>query len=158
MALALLGTSIMSAAGAHPQTTENVAVLLLGDGLLAAGLVLSIYSAASLGDCFAVAPEARGLVTSRAYQVVRHPVYASELVAAVGVTLPLFSPSAVLILALFCLLQGTRAAWEERVLVRAFPEYADYRRTTPAFFPRRRCGDSRIPRLRKHEHHALAPG
>jgi protein-S-isoprenylcysteine O-methyltransferase Ste14 len=36
---------------------------------------------------------------------------------------------------IFVLLQGTRARFEERLLVETFPEYADYQRRTRALIP-----------------------
>ena len=64
----------------------------------------------------AVLPEARGLVTTGAYRLVRHPLYLGEFVAMFGAMLPLLAPLTVSIFALFSLLQATRMVLEERVL------------------------------------------
>jgi protein-S-isoprenylcysteine O-methyltransferase Ste14 len=135
MAVALAGTFMMSATVARPGTMQDWRVLALSDLLMTVGLAVSIYAAASLRDCFGLAAEARGVVTSGAYRLVRHPLYLGELVAALGVLLPVVAPLTTLIFGLFCLCQVTRAMLEERDLAAAFPEYTAYRRRTPALLP-----------------------
>jgi protein-S-isoprenylcysteine O-methyltransferase Ste14 len=103
--------------------------------MLIVGLAFTIYAAATLRRCFGIAPEARGLVTSGAYRLVRHPLYLGEFVAFLGALLPVFAPLPILIFILFCALQACRARLEEQVLAAAFPEYAGYRLRTPPFFP-----------------------
>ncbi len=56
------------------------------------------------------------------------------------------APWTALLFAAFCACQAARAALEERALAAAFPEYADYRRRTPALlpWPRLAAGRSRV--------------
>ena len=135
MALALLGTFVMYLAAGQPATTQAWMVLAAADLLMAAGLAFTVYAAASLRYCFGLAAEARGLVTSGAYRLVRHPLYLGELVVFVGMLLPILSPSTLTIFALFCAFQAARATLEERVLAATFAEYAAYRSRTPALLP-----------------------
>jgi protein-S-isoprenylcysteine O-methyltransferase Ste14 len=135
MGVALLGSFIMNAAAFQPVTTRDLHVLALADLLMALGLVFTLYTAASLRYCFGIAPEARGLVTSGPYRLVRHPMYLGEFVSWLGAILPVLSPLTLGIYGLFCALQASRAILEERVLAAAFPEYAAYRRRTPAVLP-----------------------
>ena len=135
LAVALSGTFLMSGLAGHPPAVRDWRVLALADGLLVVGLGFSAYAAASLGRCFGLAAEARGLVTSGPYRLVRHPLYLGELVVALGVVLPILTPLAAVIFGIFCLVQAVRAMLEERVLSAAFPEYAAYRRRTPALSP-----------------------
>ena len=135
MVVALAGTFMMSATVVQPVTTQDWRALALADSLLAIGLSFSIYAASSLGRCFGLAAEARGVITSGAYRLVRHPLYLGEFIAALGVLLPVLAPLTTLIFGLFCLCQVTRAMLEERVLAASFPEYTAYRRQTPALLP-----------------------
>ena len=135
MGVALAGTLLMNGIVGQPSETGDWRGLALADGLLAVGLAFSIYAAASLGPCFGVAPEARGLVTTGAYRLVRHPLYLGELVAGLGALLPVLAPSTALVYGGFCLCQAARAVLEERALAATFPEYTDYRRKTPALLP-----------------------
>jgi protein-S-isoprenylcysteine O-methyltransferase Ste14 len=134
-AVALMGSFVMNAAIVQPSTSRELHVLALADLLMVAGGAFTIYSLASLRHCFGIAPEARGLVTTGAYRLVRHPMYVGEFIACLGALLPVVAPLSAMIFAVFCLLQASRAALEERVLGATFPEYADYRRSTPAVLP-----------------------
>ena len=113
------------------------------DALLVAGEVLAVGSAAlllasalTLGRCFGVLPEARGLVTRGPYGTVRHPVYLGELGVFLGFTIAHPSAGRAVAFAVFCCAQAVRMRLEERALTREFPEYRDYARVTPRLFPR----------------------
>jgi protein-S-isoprenylcysteine O-methyltransferase Ste14 len=134
-AVAVLGTFIMGAVAVQPPTTHDWPVLALSDALLVGGLAFQNYAAASLGGSFAPAAEARDLVTSGAYRLVRHPIYLGELVAATGALLPVLTPLMTVIFAVFCLSQIGRVVLEERVLTAAFSQYREYCRRTPVLLP-----------------------
>jgi protein-S-isoprenylcysteine O-methyltransferase Ste14 len=106
---------------------------------VAAGVSASILGALTLsflGRSFSVMPEARRLVASGPYSIVRHPLYLFELLGVVGILLQVRSLPGIMLLGLIVILQIARARWEEGVLGRAFPEYAAYRRQVPFLFPR----------------------
>jgi protein-S-isoprenylcysteine O-methyltransferase Ste14 len=134
-AVAVVGTFIMGVVASQPPTTHDWRVLAMSDALLVGGLAFSIYAALSLRESFGLAAEARELVTSGAYRLVRHPIYLGELVAATGALLPAVAPMTTLVFAVFCLSQVARAILEERVLSTAFSHYEEYRRRTPALVP-----------------------
>jgi protein-S-isoprenylcysteine O-methyltransferase Ste14 len=138
IAIALAGAFIMNLATFQPRVTEDWRYLALADLLLIAGLSFTIYAALCLRTCFALSPEARGLVTTGAYKLVRHPLYLGEFVSLLGMLLPVLSPFTALVYLLFGAFQLARMGMEERVLAAAFPEYAAYRAATPALFPRLR--------------------
>jgi protein-S-isoprenylcysteine O-methyltransferase Ste14 len=103
--------------------------------LLVVGMAWAIWSLSALGRCFSVVPEARGLVTSGPYRWVRHPVYLGEIIAALGLLLPIISVFHVMVFVVFCLLQIWRTRHEEAALEHSFPEYAAYRSRTSRLLP-----------------------
>ncbi len=80
-------------------------------------------------------PQARSLVTSGPYRLVRHPLYAGELVAALGLVLSGFTAVALAAWMVLCGLQAYRAVREEELLVESMPEYAGYRLGTARLVP-----------------------
>lgn len=98
--------------------------------------VLGVLTLSFLGRSFSVMPEARRLVTTGPYSIVRHPLYLFELLGVIGIVLQVRSLPGVLLLALITALQVARARWEEAILDRTFPEFAAYRRDVPFLVPR----------------------
>ncbi|HSC20030.1 MAG TPA: isoprenylcysteine carboxylmethyltransferase family protein, partial [Rhizomicrobium sp.] len=94
--------------------------------LVTAGMILSISVLMWLGRSFSVFPQARRLVVSGAYSVVRHPLYVSEFLASLGAMWQFSQPWAALIAIGTMAIQFPRMDYEEDVLARAFPEYAAY--------------------------------
>jgi len=74
-------------------------------------------------------------VTDGPYRVVRHPLYVAEALSTLGVTLQLQQPLGALLAISIYLGQFARMGYEEEVLERAFPEYADYRKRTFRLIP-----------------------
>ena len=52
--------------------------------LLLAGIILAIWALIFLGRSISLLPEARRLVTSGPYALVRHPLYLGEMIAIAG--------------------------------------------------------------------------
>jgi protein-S-isoprenylcysteine O-methyltransferase Ste14 len=99
------------------------------------GGLLSAWVLAWLGRSFSITPQARSLVTTGPYAIVRHPLYLCEEVTVIGVMLLYFSLPAVLIVAVQWIFQLRRMSNEERVLRSVFPEYAAYAARTPKVLP-----------------------
>ena len=116
---------------AHPNITFNLLSVLI---CLIAN-VMCLVTVSFLGRSLSVLPEARRLVHSGPYGIVRHPLYLCEILATAGIVLQYRSLSAAGLLVLFIVLQLARARWEEGVLARAFPDFADYRSHTSFLFP-----------------------
>jgi protein-S-isoprenylcysteine O-methyltransferase Ste14 len=117
---------------APPNLLCNLLATVAG---LSAG-VLGVLTLSFLGRSFSVMPEARRLVTTGPYSIVRHPLYLFELLGVIGIVLQVRSLPGVLLLALITALQVARARWEEAILDRTFPEFAAYRRDVPFLVPR----------------------
>ncbi|HLI13333.1 MAG TPA: isoprenylcysteine carboxylmethyltransferase family protein [Alphaproteobacteria bacterium] len=100
-----------------------------------AGTALALCILRQLGRSFSIMPEARRLVTTGAYAVVRHPLYWAEFVCCLGVFIRYASVAALVIMAAQVAFQLVRIGYEERVLRRVFPEYAAYSRRTARLIP-----------------------
>jgi protein-S-isoprenylcysteine O-methyltransferase Ste14 len=100
------------------------------------GALLALWPLWQLRRAFSVEPQARELVTTGPYRFARHPIYASYTLVNAGLWLRHPSlPFGTVLLAWLGLLL-LRIHYEERVLERAFPAYADYRARVGALGPR----------------------
>ena len=108
---------------------------VLVDFLIIAGAVGSLVAVSWLGRSFAVMPEARQLVTAGPYSIVRHPLYAAEMIGILGLMLQFKQPWAVILGLGVFILQYLRTVFEERVLQETYPDYRDYRGKTWRFMP-----------------------
>ena len=109
----------------------NSAAVLLG---LTAN-VMAIVTVSFLGRSLSVMPEARRLVTSGPYAVVRHPLYLCEMLGVIAMVLQYRSITAIGLFAVIIAVQASRACVEEAVLARAFPDFSSYCTGTPFFLP-----------------------
>jgi protein-S-isoprenylcysteine O-methyltransferase Ste14 len=99
------------------------------------GTGFAAWAALSLARSISIMPEARRLVTSGPYAVVRHPLYLGEFIVLLGIALQHLQPWALMLLGVQCVFQFERMKNEERVLARAFPDYADYMSRTARLLP-----------------------
>jgi protein-S-isoprenylcysteine O-methyltransferase Ste14 len=106
----------------------SAAILIFSEGLI-------VYTLLSLGRSFSLIPQARKLVTSGPYAIVRHPLYLVEEAAIVGILLQYAWFAALPFLVLHVSVQIRRMQLEEEVLRKTFPEYATYARRTPRLLP-----------------------
>lgn len=116
---------------AEPDMTFDIASLVL----IAAGNIATLAVVTTLGRSFSTMAEARSLVVTGPYRFVRHPLYAAEQIALVGMFLQYRSLPAAALLVAQMGLQLKRMANEEAVLETAFPEYTEYRRHTARILP-----------------------
>jgi protein-S-isoprenylcysteine O-methyltransferase Ste14 len=86
--------------------------------LVTLAAVFSVVCLLTLGKRFGVRPALRGLVTRGPYRVVRHPLYLSYVIAAIGFNLQVWNVATLLLVLLgwACMVYRIRA--EERVLSR----------------------------------------
>lgn len=134
---ALVGSFVLYALYLVPgqSRSTDVRVLAISDVCLACGMLWAIYSLSYLRFRFSIVPEARGLVTSGPYEVVRHPIYLGEIVAGFGLVLPTLLSAHILVFAVFLGAQIARTYFEERVLRSAYPTYEAYARRTRRLIP-----------------------
>jgi protein-S-isoprenylcysteine O-methyltransferase Ste14 len=116
--------------GGLPASLHFVSAFLI---LCGNGLALAIIF--RLGRSFSLMAEARRLVSDGIYGVIRHPLYAAEQIAVIGVFLQFLSPAAALVYAAQLACQYLRIRNEERVLAAAFPDYSAYMARTARLVP-----------------------
>jgi len=104
-----------------PPALTALSTLLTGGGTIAELVILSW-----LGRSFSLMPEARRLVTTGPYRRIRHPLYLCGIIASIGAMLQFAQPWAFLVVLVASGLQLWRMRYEEEVLKRTFPQYADY--------------------------------
>ena len=129
---ALLGTLLISAIILFPRREWPLGAEIASILLVAAGNALAVVALMQLGRSFSVMPEARRLVMSGPYRLVRHPLYLAEEVAALGILIQFLSGWTVLLCAAHLAFQLRRMRNEEIVLAETFSEYAAYREATTA--------------------------
>ncbi len=135
--VALLGTFLLNVVAFLPIEASTSTEGLLGSSVIViVGTLFTIWSLATLGRCFGLFPEVRGLVLRGPYRLVRHPVYLGELVSALGLLVVKPHPLIVAVFALFVALQYGRTIFEERALAAAYPDdYPAYARRVPRLVP-----------------------
>jgi putative membrane protein len=146
--LSMLGAAIVLAAsatqmqrGALIQGAAPLLFLLVGlvhwavRGLAILAAVILIVARISLGRSIGFVPANRGIVSTGAYGVVRHPIYTGIFVALAGFIVRSYTPVNLALAATLILLFMIKSVVEEHVL-KVDAEYADYmRRVRWRWFP-----------------------
>jgi protein-S-isoprenylcysteine O-methyltransferase Ste14 len=137
VAAAMVGSFVLYALFLVPANSRStdVRVLAGSDTLLAIGMLWALYSLSYLRNRFSIVPEARGLVTSGPYAIVRHPVYLGEITAGFGMVLPTLLSFHAVFFGIFVAAQLLRTYYEEGVLSAAYSSYAAYARRTKRLIP-----------------------
>jgi protein-S-isoprenylcysteine O-methyltransferase Ste14 len=100
-----------------------------------AAFAMAVYGLLHLRRSLSIIPEVRRLVTGGPYRVVRHPLYAAEILAACAFVMVNPGALPLAVLAPFVATQLLRSRFEERLLTAAYPEYVDYAKRTRRLIP-----------------------
>ena len=128
---AFLAVGLVALAPADLGTGLQVTSLIL----IIAGSVMSTCALLWLGRAFSVTAQARRLVVTGPYAIVRHPLYLCEEISVLGIALAHLSIAAALIVLVQWMFQLRRMTNEENVIDASFPEYAAYAAKTPKIVP-----------------------
>ena len=132
--MALLGTFffyLLAIPTGQPSLWQAVA----GSLLLCAGTMMAVISLSKLGRSFSMMPEARRLITTGPYAIVRHPMYLSEQIAIAGIVVQNFSLYALALFTVHFWIQVQRMKHEEKVLRNTFSEYDEVMGPRPRVIP-----------------------
>ena len=133
--VALVGAFATVTFVALPPLDVAPGVKIASDILVIVGFSLCIWCLWWLGRSFSIMAQARRLVTGGPYRIIRHPLYACEVIALAGIILSKPSWPAIAIASIAMVFQYLRIRNEEKVLQQTFPEYSAYARTTPMLIP-----------------------
>jgi protein-S-isoprenylcysteine O-methyltransferase Ste14 len=133
---AIAGTFFVALVTLFPRAELSFTQSLIATSVSIVGTLLSIIALAHLGRSFSLMAEARRLVTTGPYRIVRHPLYLFEEIAAFGILMQFFSVYTAFVFAIHIFIQVQRMKNEELVLEKAFPEYRDYKATTARVIPK----------------------
>jgi protein-S-isoprenylcysteine O-methyltransferase Ste14 len=135
--VALVGTFLLNVVGFLPvESSATTEAILASSAVIVMGTLFTMWSLATLGRCFGLMPEARGLVMRGPYRWVRHPVYLGELTSALGMLIVKPHPLIVALYLAFLGLQYWRTMLEEEALADVFPdEYPAYRARVSRLLP-----------------------
>jgi protein-S-isoprenylcysteine O-methyltransferase Ste14 len=133
---AVLGTFLTFLLPLMPQIENGTTMKVISIIIILAGFALSVSTMCWLGRSLSVTAQARKLVTTGPYALVRHPLYLCEEIVVIGLILNHFCLAAIILGVMQGAFQWRRMQNEERVLRAAFHDYAVYVERTPRLIPR----------------------
>jgi protein-S-isoprenylcysteine O-methyltransferase Ste14 len=118
-----------------PRARLPIPTEIISAALISVGAMASVWILFRLRNAFSILPQARALITTGPYRRIRHPLYAAEGIASIGLMLQFSQPwsAAITLIGFAC--QILRMHYEEQVLGATFPEYSPYKTQTYRLVP-----------------------
>lgn len=132
---AIVGANLLLLLALLPRAEHGVVMNAFSATLTLSGTVGAITALSQLGRSFSIFPQARGLVVSGLYRLVRHPLYLFEMIATLGTMLQFVQPWSALIALASIAAQFPRMHYEEEILRATYPDYAIYEARTRRLIP-----------------------
>lgn len=137
--LALVALLGLPGLGALPPADLGRWVLLVvGLGLLGFGALVGMAGVRDLGASLTAVPRPKSgarMVDRGIYRRIRHPLYLAVVAVALGWSLAMASPAAVVAAVALAIWLDAKSRREEGWLIEAYEGYAAYRRRTARFVP-----------------------
>ncbi|HYK80883.1 MAG TPA: isoprenylcysteine carboxylmethyltransferase family protein [Micropepsaceae bacterium] len=133
--IAILASNAQLAFFLLPRAMISLHTEILSAVLISVGAIASVWILIRLRSAFSILPQARALVTTGPYRRIRHPLYAAEGIASLGIMLQFVQPWSAVITLIGFGCQILRMHYEEQVLGAAFPEYSPYKARTYRLVP-----------------------
>ncbi|WP_138275971.1 methyltransferase family protein [Rhodoluna limnophila] len=108
---------------------------------IAPGILILFFALRDLGASLTANPvpkEKGKLVTTGLYQTIRHPIYTGLLLASFGSVVQSMAFVKLVFWLLLVALITYKAIWEESLLEKKYQGYADYKKQTGRFLPKRK--------------------
>ena len=134
-AVSLIAANLGVAFLVLPRAQLSLTAAAISSTLSISGSVMAIIVLGWLRRSFSILPQARRLITTGPYRLVRHPLYLAEAIGGLGVMMQFQQPWAAFIAAGVFALQFPRMHYEEQVLGKAFPSYRAYSAQTARLLP-----------------------
>jgi len=121
-----------------PETVQNVWALI-GCGIIVLGVAINLIARVQLGSAWSndiAVYRGQILIKNGLYKFIRHPLYSSILLIALGLSvLYLNYLSGIFLILVFVPMIYYRAISEEKFLQQHLPDYNNYMKSTSRFFP-----------------------
>jgi protein-S-isoprenylcysteine O-methyltransferase Ste14 len=133
--VALIGCALPSFVALLPRVAVSPSTAFFSSVIALLGTTIAAIAVFFLGRSFSILPQARQLVTSGPYRIVRHPLYLAELAVIFGVIWEIQQPWPIFVLFSAIGIQVLRIYFEEKILSETFPLYQEYAKRTPRLLP-----------------------
>ena len=121
-----------------PLVSVSAGLRWTGDAVAAAGIVLMLVAIRTIGSSIQIAPAPKATATLRTHGVygwLRHPIYTGIIAVVVGLFLRQPTPLVAAATGAVLVFLVVKSRFEERLLLRRYSSYADYRQRTWGLLP-----------------------